>query len=205
MSQQFDINAGAWRNVGLIALALIGALLCFFDCSTSRFEFVAPAYVVLSVCAFRLGRPLTMALFCTTLIVASELWLLGHQPARLDGILARAIAIVSISATVLVLRRPMVNAHQDYGRSRDGNSDRLAAISESAARTAHDFNNSIGAIMGFAGFLQESLPANSEERDFALRILAAAERSKDLIEDVRKLSRMASDSRSSAEIPASRH
>jgi hypothetical protein len=45
--------------------------------------------------------------------------------------------------------------------------------------------------MGFASFLQDGLPKDSEEHDFALRILAAAERSTDLIEEVRKLSRMA--------------
>lgn len=193
------MDAEARRKVGLIVLALIAVLLCFFDCSTARFGLVAPAHIVLCVAASRLGRPVTMALACTALIAAAELWLLTQHAAEADGISARAIVIALIWTAVLVLRWPMGAMEKRSDRSRDANSERLASIAESAAHTAHAFNNSIGAIMGFASFLQDSLPANSEEHDFALRILASAERSKDLIEDVRKLSRMAFASQSGSE------
>jgi signal transduction histidine kinase len=58
---------------------------------------------------------------------------------------------------------------------------RLEAIGELAGGIAHDFNNILGAIIGFARFLQEDLPVDAGERRFADRIVAAGERGKALV------------------------
>jgi nitrogen-specific signal transduction histidine kinase len=68
-------------------------------------------------------------------------------------------------------------------------SEKIAAAGRTASRLAHDFNNTIGAIMGFASFLQESLPEGSEQHEFATRILAQTNRSNDLIEQIRGIAR----------------
>jgi CheY-like chemotaxis protein len=49
---------------------------------------------------------------------------------------------------------------------------------------AHDFNNILGAVRGFAGFLVQDLPERSAERGFADRIVAACDRGKDLVEQI---------------------
>jgi len=61
---------------------------------------------------------------------------------------------------------------------------KMEAIGQLAGGVAHDFNNILGAITGFAGFLQQDLPSGSEERGFAERILAACRRGKGLVEQI---------------------
>jgi signal transduction histidine kinase len=63
-------------------------------------------------------------------------------------------------------------------------SEKMEAIGQLAGGVAHDFNNIIGAIRGFAGFLVQDLPEQSAERGFADRIVGACERGKDLVEQI---------------------
>ena len=59
---------------------------------------------------------------------------------------------------------------------------KMEAIGQLAGGVAHDFNNILGSILGFAGFLAEDLPEESASRGHALRILRAANRGKLLVE-----------------------
>ena len=49
---------------------------------------------------------------------------------------------------------------------------KMEAIGQLAGGIAHDFSNILSSIMGFARFLEEDLPAGTEEQGFAKRILA---------------------------------
>ena len=61
---------------------------------------------------------------------------------------------------------------------------KMEAIGQLASGVAHDFNNILGAITGFAGFIAEDSPAASPNRAFAERILAASKRGKEMVEQI---------------------
>jgi signal transduction histidine kinase/ActR/RegA family two-component response regulator len=63
-------------------------------------------------------------------------------------------------------------------------SAKMEAIGQLAGGVAHDFNNILGSIMGFGGFLADDLPERSTERRFAERILSACQRGKVLVEQI---------------------
>ncbi len=80
--------------------------------------------------------------------------------------------------------------------------EKLEAIGRLAGGVAHDFNNIIGAIMGFATFLQQDLPQGSEQSGFARRILGASERAKELIEQILTFARVRSSDEDVADLNA---
>jgi signal transduction histidine kinase/CheY-like chemotaxis protein len=61
---------------------------------------------------------------------------------------------------------------------------KMEAIGQLASGVAHDFNNILGAITGFAGFIAQDTAENSQVRDFAKRILSASERGKEMVEQI---------------------
>jgi PAS domain S-box-containing protein len=61
---------------------------------------------------------------------------------------------------------------------------KMEAIGQLASGIAHDFNNLLGAVIGFAGFLAHDLPVESEQHQFAERILRACHRGKDLVAQI---------------------
>ena len=69
---------------------------------------------------------------------------------------------------------------------------KMEAIGQLAGGIAHDFNNILGGILGFTGFLVEDLPPDSAQRRFALKILKASERARDLVQQIVAFSRMGS-------------
>lgn len=63
-------------------------------------------------------------------------------------------------------------------------SAKMEAIGQLASGVAHDFNNILGAISGFAGFIAQDSLADSEGREFAQRILAASRRGKVMVDQI---------------------
>lgn len=63
-------------------------------------------------------------------------------------------------------------------------SAKMEAIGQLASGVAHDFNNILGAIIGFAGFISQDSAADSEIRQFAQRILNAGRRGKEMVEQI---------------------
>jgi len=61
---------------------------------------------------------------------------------------------------------------------------KMEAIGQLASGVAHDFNNILGAITGFAGFIAEDSPEASPNRAFAERILAASNRGKEMVQQI---------------------
>jgi len=58
---------------------------------------------------------------------------------------------------------------------------KMEAIGRLAGGVAHDFNNMIGAILGFATFLVEDLPAHSTQQAFATRITQVCTRARAVV------------------------
>ena len=77
------------------------------------------------------------------------------------------------------------NAAQRELQAREASASRMEALGRLAGGIAHDFNNILGSILGFAGLIRQDVPENSQDRRFAERILAACERGKGLIEQIR--------------------
>jgi len=83
-----------------------------------------------------------------------------------------------------VTDRNLVQAEKTKLENRLRQVAKMEAIGQLAGGIAHDFSNILSAIMGFARFLEEDLPAGSQEQGFARRILAASERGKRLVDQV---------------------
>ncbi|HEY1722860.1 MAG TPA: PAS domain S-box protein [Magnetospirillaceae bacterium] len=66
---------------------------------------------------------------------------------------------------------------------------RLQSIGTLAGGIAHDINNILGAVLGFAKFLHEDLDRDSPQHTYADRIVSASERGRDLIHQIFAFSR----------------
>ena len=68
---------------------------------------------------------------------------------------------------------------------------KMEAVGHLAAGLAHDFNNILAAVHGFATLLVEDLEAQPTQSQYAKRILAACQRAKDLVQQIVTISRKA--------------
>ena len=66
---------------------------------------------------------------------------------------------------------------------------KMDALGRLAGGVAHDFNNIVGAIQGFARFIVQDSPSGSKNREHAERIVNASARAKQLIQQVLTFSR----------------
>ena len=89
-----------------------------------------------------------------------------------------------------VTERVAISAERHLLEERLQRSAKMEAIGQLAGGVAHDFNNILGAILGFAGLLKQDLPEGSPEHDFAERILGACQRGKHLVEQIMTFARM---------------
>lgn len=67
---------------------------------------------------------------------------------------------------------------------------KLEAIGTLAGGFAHDFNNILGTIIGFAEMVKDDVPAESQTHSDIERILAAGNRAKDLVSQILTFSRL---------------
>src|SRR5262245_24462182 len=66
---------------------------------------------------------------------------------------------------------------------------KLAAIGEMAAQVAHEINNPLTSVLGFASLLAEQMPADSPMREDANLIVTEAGRARDIVRDLLDFSR----------------
>jgi signal transduction histidine kinase/ActR/RegA family two-component response regulator len=104
----------------------------------------------------------------------------------------------AINAGNLMRRR--MEAEQRRHQSREANAGKLEALGQLAGGIAHDINNILGAIMGFAGLLKDDLADRPEQRRFVQRILLACERGRDLIAQIRTFARAESTERKTVDL-----
>jgi PAS domain S-box-containing protein len=97
----------------------------------------------------------------------------------IDGA-GKAIAHGIAMTDITELRR--VQAHLTQAQKMD-------ALGRLAGGVAHDFNNIVGAIAGFARFIVEDTPENSDIHLYGERILTASTRAKQLIQQILAFSR----------------
>ena len=69
--------------------------------------------------------------------------------------------------------------------------EKMEAIGRLSGGIAHDFNNILGGIMGYAEMLLEDLPEGSPSQSYAQKLLAAAQRARQLVEQILTYSRTA--------------
>ena len=77
---------------------------------------------------------------------------------------------------------------------------KLEAIGQLAGGMAHDFNNILGAVSGFASFITQDTAIDSQNRDFAQRILSASKRGKDMVDQIMTFAETQSVARSVANL-----
>ena len=80
--------------------------------------------------------------------------------------------------------RGRMEAEQRRLQAHQAQSGKLQALGQMAGGVAHDFNNILGAILGFGRLLADDVPVQSLQQHFVQRILAACERGKELVEQV---------------------
>jgi hypothetical protein len=98
-----------------------------------------------------------------------------------DGGMVRVARDVTLrNATERSQKRLQAELHQ---------AQKLEAIGRLAGGVAHDFNNILAAIEGYAGFLADDLPANGRQAGYAQQILTASERGKTLVQQILSFSR----------------
>ena len=93
---------------------------------------------------------------------------------RVQGEVLSRINDVTERNSALALRKRLEERLQQASK--------MEAIGQLAGGVAHDFNNILGSILGFAGFLAQDLPAGSTAQSYAARILRAAMRGSQLVE-----------------------
>ncbi len=186
--------------------AAASAALFYADSTFSPGAIAGLGYAVFVAAAARFGRRMIAAAtsLCTALIVGAHFVLVLRGTGVADDLVMRAFSVVAIWViAILIGPRPAAgtgSASLEQERQSARKTDKLVMIGNLSSRVAHDFNNSIGAIMGFAGFLQESLPTGSEQHEFAMRILVASRRSTELIDQVRGISNLCSSDQSASDL-----
>lgn len=104
------------------------------------------------------------------------------------------LALVWIASRELTRRESSEKAAQAererlQQRLRQG--EKMEAIGRLSGGIAHDFNNILGGIMGYAEMLLEDLPEGSPHQSYASKLLAAAQRARQLVEQILTYSRTA--------------
>jgi len=89
-----------------------------------------------------------------------------------------------IARLIDVTDRNSADAERLRLESRLKQAAKLEAIGQLASGVAHDFNNILGAITGFASLIAQDSAVESENHEFAQRILSASRRGKEMVEQI---------------------
>lgn len=89
-----------------------------------------------------------------------------------------------IARLIDVTDRNSADAERLRLESRLKQAAKLEAIGQLASGVAHDFNNILGAITGFAVLIAQDSVPGSENHEFAQRILSASRRGKEMVEQI---------------------
>jgi signal transduction histidine kinase/CheY-like chemotaxis protein len=96
--------------------------------------------------------------------------------------------------------RRLAEAEQQRLQNRLRQAEKMEAVGRLAGGIAHDFNNILGGILGYGEMLLESAPEGSPEQRYARNLLIAANRARDLVEQILTYSRTQKVARGPVEI-----
>jgi len=144
---------------------------------TELTKILATSILLFIVVHFLITRPLSML----AEKVQSSAGRGGPGPVSVKRVLFR----VRDEIDALIDAMNASNAEQRDLQAREASAGRMEALGRLAGGIAHDFNNILGSILGFAGLIRQDMPEGSPDRRFAERILAACERGKALIDQIR--------------------
>jgi len=107
------------------------------------------------------------------------------------GIAAAWLFLVVLGAVVVVGLQRIRRDEQDKNRlsKRLEEAERLESLGRLAGGVAHDFNNVLTAIIGYASVLEYKLPPDGTEKDLARRVGAAAKRASETVRQLMAFAR----------------
>jgi signal transduction histidine kinase/CheY-like chemotaxis protein len=137
----------------------------------------APERTALEPWRTEAGRVIARTLL-TSAVMLALLWLAARELTR------RAHADMRMQES-----RRLAQAEQERLQNRLRQAEKMEAVGRLAGGIAHDFNNILGGILGYGEMLLESAAEGSEERRYARNLLIAANRARDLVEQILTYSR----------------
>ena len=105
------------------------------------------------------------------------------------GLTAMLLLAVPLAGWLIARRERQVQLEQRRLERRLAESQKMEAIGKLAGGVAHDFNNMLTAILGYASMIQEDAPPKSAIRDQAMQIRRAAENAAALTQKLLAFSR----------------
>ena len=115
----------------------------------------------------------------------------GIQRSAMGQLVLTATLLVAVPLAGWLLARRERNAREEQRRLERqlAESQKMEAIGKLAGGVAHDFNNMLTAILGYAGLIHEDAPASSPIREHAGQIRRAAESAASLTQKLLAFSR----------------
>ncbi len=99
-----------------------------------------------------------------------------------------------------ITERKLAEAEQERLQTRLRQAEKMEAVGRLAGGIAHDFNNVLGGILGYGEMLLESAAEGSAEQRYARNLLIAANRARDLVDQILTYSRSQRAARGPVEI-----
>jgi PAS domain S-box-containing protein len=119
------------------------------------------------------------------------------SPVTIEG---KTIGVYTIQRDIT--ERKLAEAEQERLQARLRQAEKMEAVGRLAGGIAHDFNNILGGILGYGEMLLESTTEGSQEQRFARNLLIAANRARDLVDQILAYSRSQRAARGPVEIGA---